>query len=153
MKGRAFFGASKLMLPGAVIGATFHPGFSEDLSHWRLAIDEDGNLFQDIKVWRWTKESGIIQEERQEQVQIGVEVVLELLLKAEQLGFHSYQHSYNSNVDDLPSYLISVRFGDADTTVNAHGAGWLVREGNVDMKGFAELWNQIHQYAPFPEKL
>ncbi len=140
------------MLPGAVIGATFHPGFSEDLSSWRLVIDEDGNLFQDTKVWQWTKESGITQKELHEQVQIDIAVVLELLLKAEQIGFHSFQKSYNATVDDMHSYLISIRFGEADTTVNANGVGWLVREGNMDMKGFAELWKEIHKHAPFPKR-
>ncbi len=140
------------MLPGAIIGAKFHSGFSEDLSRWRLVIDEEGNLFQDVKVWRWTKESGIIQEERQEQIHISVEAVLELLLKAEDLGFHSYERSYNATMDDAPSYVISIHCGEVDTTVNATDADWLVREGNTDMRGFMELWKEIHQYAPFPKK-
>lgn len=150
MRGRAFFGSSKLMLPGAVIGAVYGPGFSEDLSSWRLVIDDEGNLFQEIDVWQWTTESVHIQEHRREHVVIGPDAVLQLLLEAQRLEFTSYDDSYDPSITDQPDRIISVRFGEIDKTVHAYAAFGLAAEGNRDMIGFLELWEAIHRYAPFP---
>lgn len=152
MRGRAFFGSSKLMLPGAVIGAEYGPGFSSDLSRWRLAIDDEGNLFQEIAIWQWTAEKGIVREHRREHVEIGQDTVLQLVLKAQEVGFQSYEDSYQRSITDQSTRTISVRFGEIDKTVCAYAADWLVREGNKDMVGFLELWDAIHACAPFPPR-
>ena len=138
------------MLPGAVIGATFAPGFTEDLSSWRLVIDDEGNLFQDIKVS--THENQWQGEQRQEYFFIGQDKVIQLLLTAEEVGFMSYKDSYDISVTDQALHVLSIRFGECEKTVTAYGAAWLAYEGDADMKGFLELWKAVHQYAPFPAK-
>ncbi len=150
MRGRAFFGSSKLMLPGAVIGAVYGPGFSYDLSAWRLVIDEEGNLFQEIDVSQWTAENVHIREHRREHVVIGPEAVLQLLLEAQRLEFSSCKDSYDHSITDQESRLISIRFGEIDKTVRMYAAGWLAMAGNKDIVNLLELWEAIHRYAPFP---
>jgi hypothetical protein len=150
MRKRAFFRSSKLMLPGAVIGAWYRPGFSHDLSGWRLVVDDEGNLFQDVNVLQWSPERGRVQERRQEHVEIGPDAVPQLLIEAQEMGFSSYESSYDLHVTDQESYILSIRFGEIDKTVEAYGAQWLAREGNQDMIGFLKLWRSLHRHAPFP---
>lgn len=137
-------------LPGAIIEAAFSPGFSEDLSNWRLQIDAEGNLLQRIAVWQYIR-GAIVQEKRREQRLIGRDGALRLLLMAEEIGFYGFQDSYEPSVTDLPTYRLRFCDGKSDKAVRAYGAGWLAREGNPDMRRFVELWQAVHEHAPFPD--
>ena len=139
------------MLPGAILGATYSPGFDEDLSSWRLVIDDEGNLFQDVKVYQW-KRQHLVNERRQEQVVIGQDAVIRLLLKTEEIGFTRFQDSYSSPILDLPLYRIYLRFGNDNKTVDTDHLKISPYESSMDLKGFCELWEAIHQQAPFTRK-
>jgi hypothetical protein len=143
MRARAFFNTpKKVMLPGAVIGATYRPDGFYDLASWRLVIDDEGNLLQEIATaWQGTL--------RQEQVHIGQDAVLELLLQAESLGFYKFLPSYQAGISNRGRYFISIRFGELDVSVDAYGADWMATEEHDEMKRFMQLWNAIHQFAPF----
>lgn len=135
------------MLPGAVIGATFRPGFSGDLSSWRLVIDDEGNLFQDTMVWQ-----SMFEERRQEHIHIGTDAVLELLLEAERFGFRSCKEFLRATMEDQSSRSLTIRFGEMDATVEVYGADLLAHEGNLKTIRFLSLWTMIHRYAPFPRR-
>ncbi len=157
---KAYFRSTKAQVPSvktkvsdAVIETVFWPGFSISQSHWRLIIDKNGNLFQDTSVCEWTPETGIVKGRRQEHLHIGVDALASLLLKAEEVGFLSYQDSYDADhVTDLEFSTIRI-CGAKEKKVKTYGAGWLAYHGDSDMKGYMELWKVIHAYAPFPPKL
>ncbi|RYG63529.1 hypothetical protein EON80_21055 [bacterium] len=70
------------MLPGVLIGAEYRGLRLGEAILWRLAIDDEGHLFQDVEI-------SSDNERRQEQIDIGPEAVMQLLLKAEALEFQS----------------------------------------------------------------
>jgi hypothetical protein len=100
-------------------------------------------------VWQCGDGDTFIKERRQEQIHIGSEAVLELLLEAERFGFRSGKEFLGATMDDQSSRTLTVRFGEIDATVEVYGADLLAREGNLRAARFLSLWAMLHQHAPY----
>lgn len=138
MRARAFFRSGKLMPPGAVIGALFQANGFHDFTKWQLCIDDDGNLYQ------WIQDSP--NETRQEQVFLGQDAVLQLLLLFEELGFSQLQESYNSSNTSTayPDFcLLILCWEGVEKRVSAH-----TDSTHADMAVFGRLWDAVHAHAP-----
>lgn len=134
-----------------ISAAIVSPGFWEDLSTWRVTISRDGRLRQDIRLC--TGANGYKGESRREVGQVPADELAAMLATAERIGFKDFRDQYEpeDDVDDLGTFSISVRFDGAIKTVEAYGPDWAAeQEGNRDMAGFIELWEQIHRHAPYP---
>lgn len=138
------------MLPGVLIGAIYEPGFSADLSHWRLVIDDAGELYQDVHIA--TPAKSYADERRQEHVAIGQTAVLDLLLLAERLGFATFAAQPEVLVDDAPTYIVYIGFARLDKIVMKRGPLACTPEDFPQWHDFSTLWDAIHAAAPFPTK-
>ena len=52
-------------------------------------------------------------------------------------------------VTDLDTTALAFRLGDDLKRVEVHGAGYLAREGSVEMKLFVDLWQRIKRLLPY----
>lgn len=142
MRARAFFRSSKLLLPGAIIGARFFPGLAFDLTHWRLMIDDEGNLYQDVQIVN----TG--QRDRQLlHVVIGYDAVLNLLLMVERWNSLSFVPP-TTTYDDAAVYELAICYEDINTHLRVQGADIEADRGNVQMQRFMEVWRAVHRFAP-----
>ena len=139
-----------LPLNGLIL-AEFRPGFASDLSSWRLWIDSGGVLIQvaDLCIH---SENGIYESKLLYRGEIGADAVLDLLIRAEAMGFADFEPGYTASVTDMPDYRLVIRLGDEPKEVRAYGPHVLALEGDTAMQGFMELWGAIHQYAAYPPK-
>lgn len=131
-----------------VILAEFRPGFSWDLTTWRIIIDREGRLFQEVEQFI----PGITDELGFHKVEIGVDAVLDLLIKADEIGFAAFQQSYSSglHLSDMPAYRLVVHIAEEPKEVWAEAPEYQASLGNRDVQGFMELWHAVHSYAPYP---
>lgn len=136
MKTRGFWSSLSEVPPDAVFIATHSPGFSANLSKWRLIIDEGGNLYQNTDVWECRPEGDILEEYREEQAHIGVDEVNRLLRKAEAV-VQQPMTAPDSMMTDAASNSLMVR-------IDGH-----LKRGPPEAEGFFELWREVHQYAPY----
>jgi hypothetical protein len=136
-----------------ISAAQVTPGFCEDLSTWRVTISRDGRLRQEIALS--TSANSYRRELRQLVAQLRPSDVDELLAVADRIGFRRFRDHYTHEtmvVTDLPTWAISVRYGNAVKTVEAYGPADIAREeNNRDMAGFVELWARIHRHSPYPK--
>ncbi|WP_171475803.1 hypothetical protein [Frigoriglobus tundricola] len=136
-----------------IAAAQVMPGFSDDLSRWRITISHDGGLRQEI--FLAISSNMYCDELRREAVQLRPADVDEILALADRIGFRGFRDSYSHEtmvVTDLPCWFISVRFGAEVKTVHAYGPYSIAREeNNRDMAGFVELWERIHRHVPYPK--
>jgi hypothetical protein len=141
MRARAFFRSGKLMPPGAVIGALFQANGFYDFTKWQLCIDDEGNLFQ------WIQDSP--NETRQEQVFLGQDAVLQLVLLFEELGFTQFPDQLpapppSGFSDDYISISVLVlRWNGAEKYVIAP-----VDSPHPDQHKFQVLWDAVHAHVP-----
>ncbi|MBB6053766.1 hypothetical protein [Armatimonas rosea] len=129
------------MPPGAVIGAQFQAGGFYDFTKWQLCIDDEGNLFQ------WIQDSP--NETRQEQVFLGQDAVLQLLLRFEELGFALLPDQLPApppsgcSDDYLSTYLLVLRWNGVEKYVIAPADS-----PHPDRHKFQALWDAVHAHLP-----
>jgi hypothetical protein len=131
-----------------ILGAALlYPRFGPSSANWRLMVNQDGLLRQEVQIWGYPED-----EFRHEEVQLPAGEVGEIVALAERLGFPNFRDSYEDcQVSDQEGLWIAVRFADKLKTVQAYGpievAG---AQNDRDMLGLLELWARIHRFAPFP---
>ncbi len=134
--------------------ALLSPGFASDLSTWRLTINRDSLLSQEIRVANY--EDSYRAQMRQESTRLPSDELMAIVALAERTGFRNFRDRYEHEtmvVLDLPTLSISIRFGELIKTVEAYGPREIAaQENNQDMVRFVELWNHIHRYAPYPSQ-
>jgi hypothetical protein len=136
-----------------ISAACVTPAFGGDLSTWRVTISREGCLRQEVSLA--TSANSYRGELREEVVQLHLADVQEMLAFADRIGFRDFRDHYTFEtmiVTDLPTWAISVRYGDRIKTVEAYGPAGIARlENNRHMGGFVELWERIHRHAPYPK--
>ena len=134
--------------PDICVAAFFSPGFSEDLSSWKLTLSSSGILIQDIKISRAGNWQG---EQRREERNVGAEFVAQVLKRADELDFWNLKVESNSSITDTPSLRLAIRHGEKSRVYAPESVGFHAYEGNESARRFIELWDLIHSHAPFPD--
>ena len=107
-----------------ISAAIVSPGFWEDLSTWRVTINRDGGLRQEIRLC--TGANGYKDELRREASQVPVDELAAILATAERIGFKDFRDHYEpeDDVTDLGTFSISLRVDGEYKTVEAYGPDW-----------------------------
>ncbi len=144
---RAFFDQ---LAPDVVVVAEFSPGFSPDLSSWRLTLNLAGLLVQedDIKNFNDHSNDGPLRDV----VEVGTEFVVSVLARADELDFWNLTIDSGLLGTDAPSLCLSIRNGNRRRQWAPHLVYWHAHESIEGAVKFMELWNLVHQHAPFPPK-
>jgi hypothetical protein len=79
---------------------------------------------------------------------IGQAAVLDLLLQAEGIGFATFAEQPADIVDDAPTYTLSFRLDQHETTVFRYEVAPHILEQDEQLKNFMSLWEAVHKYAP-----
>lgn len=134
--------------PGDVLGAALLcPGFCEDLTTWRLTINESGFVTQDIYLYcdpLYTKHEVLTRT-----TQLTGEQLDELLTLADETDFVSLNDEYEQgSVDDDQTTAIVLKTPEGVKHVYAYGAHTAAHEGDAEMQRYIRLWDAIAGYAP-----
>ena len=147
-KQRALFADSA---PDVVVIAQFGPGFSSDLSSWVLTLSLSGVLVQESDIMNFDDHSqdGL----RRDIAIVGPEFVASVLARAAELDFWNLNAvNPNESVTDMPSLKLSIRHGARERSYRPQSVVYHAYRGHEGAKHFMELWDLIHQHAPFPPK-
>ena len=137
--------------PDVVVIAEFGPGFSSDLSNWILTLSSSGVLEQHIEIKNFDEHSQ--DGPRRDVATVGSEFVASILARADELDFWNLNAvNPNESVTDSPFLKLSIRHGERERTYRPESVGYHAYRGHEGAKHFMELWNSIHQHAPFPPK-
>ena len=133
-----------------VLAARFEPGFSKDLTYWRVFIGSNRWLRQEVAVWDY---GGPYHKELlRYSARLSRAEMLRLWEIIERIGFQDFKQNYTHEtmvVTDCPTYWIDVRFGNRAKEVEAYDLHRLAEyENNPAMVSFLELWDAIHQHTP-----
>ncbi len=132
------------------------PAFSEDLSTWRIEIDDTGLLVQEIR--ESTHANGYSSERRRAMGRVSSSDLEEILEIAERVGFERLDEHISSSTlhaTDQETVSISIRYGESVKRVEVYGP-IIIAMFDPDyrhLKGFVELWERIHRQAPYPSKV
>lgn len=133
--------------PTDVFGAALlSPGFCEDLTTWRLTIDESGLITQEILLHcdplylseKLTRTSQLTQEQLQRLRQL-----------ANDLKFDRLKEEYDPQTDDAETTTIVLMTPDGPKSVYATDAFHVAEhENDAEMERYVRLWDAIMEYAP-----
>jgi hypothetical protein len=126
--------------------ALLFPGNVGDLSTWRLAINANGGMCQEIDT------AG---RSRTVEARVSAEDLAAILAVVERIKFLRFRPHYSAGTD-CDTRAISVRISGFAKRVEADTPGIIAsaRHGLVnsqdaqDMRGFMELWERIHRHLP-----
>src|SRR5258707_275354 len=91
-----------------VVGAALlSPGFAPDCSVWRLTINEDGILHQEMRISN--SQNSFSGESRASDVTLPAGALEEILSVAERIGFERFDDKYDDSVLDEATFWIAVR--------------------------------------------
>lgn len=133
--------------PTNVLGAALlSPGFCEDLTTWRLTIDESGLITQEIFLCCYP------QYDHKQFVRISQltrEQLSHLLQLAVEIDFARLNKEYDSGADDVETTTIVLKTPSGTKHVYASDAFFAAElDGNTDMQRYVRFWEAIHEYAP-----
>jgi hypothetical protein len=134
-----------------VLAAQYDPGFSDVLTYWRVFLQTNRWLRQEVVVYDHASEYH--NQVLRFRARLSRTQVRELWEIVERIGFRDFDRAYthrNISVTDRPTYRITVRFRDRIKEVEAYDLPGLAGgERQPDMVGFAELWEAITRHAPY----
>jgi hypothetical protein len=132
-----YYPAVESMKSDDVVAVEFWPGFSRDLTSWKLWINGSGLLSTVVSV----RDSYTQGPARYEfgQVRIGPREARRVIELAERVGFGEFAERYDCDMTDMPLRRLAVRL--------AGGLKYAEFYGNYP-RGFWPLWRRIHRYAP-----
>ena len=133
-----------------VFAARFSPGFSRDLTYWRVFVGRNRWLRQEVVI------TNLADRDQDEilryQVHLSRPQMAHLWDVVERIGFRQYERRLTHKsmcVTDSATFWITVRFGDRTKEVEAYDLHHLAEiESQPAAIGLMELWNAIHQRAP-----
>ncbi len=133
-----------------VIAAEFMPGFTSDLTYWRVFIGCNRWLRQEVGVW---DPGGLFDRELlRYEARLSRAEMAELWGIIDRIGFRDFNRRYSPEsicVTDCPNHWIIVRFDKQIKEVEAYDLFRLTEfEKNQAMIGFRELWEAIHRRTP-----
>jgi hypothetical protein len=132
-----YFPVVEIMTAGDVIGVESWPGFSDDLTSWKLWVSEGGVLSVVASVCK--PYEGIDGRYEFRQARIGHREARRLVQFAERLGFADFAERYDCDITDLPLERVAVRLGGRLKCVECYGR---------HPPGLWVLWRRVHRYAP-----
>jgi hypothetical protein len=144
---REVYGLLTDLPAGVIVGAGFAPGFSYDLSSWRVWVDQAGHVRQDIRLSvpenRWRP------KELTELSEAGPEAVAGLQKLADEIGLREMAAQYDSMCTDQELVSVAVRYSDRVCSVAVYGAWWLADQGHPQSMGVIRFWQAVQRLAPW----
>lgn len=132
------------------IMARWSPGLTADPTYWRVFIDANHWLRQEVVVTDF--ESPNNNEVLRYRVRLSRTDMAALWAIIERIGFRDFKRAYTHKtlcVTDCETYWITVRFAKGVKEVEVYDPRRLAEfEKNRDVAGFLELWEAIHRHAP-----
>jgi hypothetical protein len=127
--------------------AVVSPGFSADLSTWRVSMDMNGRTRQEIRT------AG---QSRTVEAQVPAKDLAAILEVVEQIKFLRFRPHYSAEITDCATLAISVRISGFAKRVEAYAPEFIAshhfglegQQDRQDMQGFVELWERIHRHLP-----
>ena len=127
--------------------ALLSPGFAEDLTTWRLTIDESGLVTQDI----FLNCSPLYRREVVTRTsQLSTDQLENLLQLAREIRFHRVKgKDYDPGTDDAETTTIVLKTLSGTKRVYASDAFHAAaHEGDTDMHRYVRLWDAILETRP-----
>jgi hypothetical protein len=133
-----------------VVGAALlDPGFGAYNVVWRLTVDREGLMRQEVRTWNYQKSPR--DEFLYGDAMLDTRELAAVVSVAERVGFRNLSEAYEDyKVTDQETLWLAVRFGTHLKTVQAYAPVWLAAREKQEMIAFLELWGSIHRFAPFP---
>jgi hypothetical protein len=139
------------MTDSDLIGARFQPGFTPDLTSWRVFIGRNRRLRQEVTVYN--PDSEFHKQVLRFRARLSRQDMAGLRRIVERIGFEGFDRHYKHQtmcITDCPSYWITVRFGVRVKEVEAYDLYRLAEfEQQPAMIGFLELWEAITHHTPY----
>jgi hypothetical protein len=132
-----YFPVAEIMMAGDVVGVESWPGFTDDLTSWKLWVSGSGVLSVIVSVCR--PYEGIDRRHQFRQTRIGRREARRLVELAERIGFAGFAERYECDITDLPLERVAVRLGGRLKCVECYGE---------HPPGFWGFWHRVHRYAP-----
>ena len=134
------------------IEAEFHPGFSDDLTTWRLTIDSNGKLTQNVKLWQYTARRKIVTGQMALETEIEAATLVEIWKVAQKMEFEALPRQMQASMTDLDSRILRFFRDETATEIQAYGAGILAHGGSEKARRFLTIWDAVTSCAPFPHQ-
>jgi hypothetical protein len=132
-----YFPVVEIMGPDDVVGVEKWPGFSRDLTSWKLWVSASGWVSVLAAVCR--PYEGIDHHYQLAQSRIGRREAGRLVRLAERIGLAGFAERYECYDTDLPLERVAVRLGGKLRVVECYGQ---------HPPGFWALWRRVHRHAP-----
>lgn len=134
-----------------VLGAEFGPGFSADRTYWRVFVQRNRWLRQEVRAWNFG--SPLHNQMLCFWAKLSRSEFAALWEIVEGIGFRDFDRAYRhqtGRVTSCPIYWIKVRFPDRQKEVEAYDLHRLAEfERQPAMIGYLELWEALQRHAPF----
>lgn len=131
-----------------IVAELLVPGFTYDLSTWKLSVNAEGMAVQEVVVAN--VKNMFRGEPRTFTARVPKAEVATLLAVAKEGGFDRFAARYDADdVLDLPTTALSFELNGELKRVEVYGASWLAYEGSDEMKVFHDLWQRIERHLPY----
>jgi hypothetical protein len=134
--------------PDMVIGAALlAPCFCEDLSTWRMAVNRDGTVIQELRPGHPSELYDPLCIHLRSFV--GEDRLALIQSIAEEIGFDSLGNEYHAGCTDLEHTSITLNHRGQAKRVLAYGPHFLAHEGSKEMIGYVRLWDLLVEISPY----
>lgn len=135
--------------PNIAVIASFSPGFSADLSSWKLRLSVSGIMVQDIQI---SRSSDYKREKQREERNVGSEFVAQILRRAHELDFWNLTIEDDSMMTDVCRRTLSICAGNKRRSWTPQPPWDGTKSDEDAWQKFMELWDLVHSHAPFPDE-
>jgi hypothetical protein len=138
-----------VVLPDNVLvaAALLVPAPFGDLSTWRMYVQHDGAVLQEVQISSYSEAyDSVIIHLRSFAPPTKIDEIRTLV---HSLNIEEYGDRYERNCTDLQSTVMAVNASGVTKRVFAYGAALLAHEGNSEMIGYVQLWNMVCELAPY----
>jgi len=119
------------------IVAQYGAGYS-DWESWRYTISGDGKVAKEVFGLKDTKDESRLTKED----------LKALIAKVEEVDFFALKESYEYEVTDNPSLILTVTLNGKTHRVSVYAPGHL--KENKEVKRFLQVWSEVLRTAPSP---
>jgi hypothetical protein len=137
--------------PELVIGAALlAPGFSEDLSTWRMTIKSDGTALQELHPSPYSSDlyDRVVIHLRS---WVNADRIALIQRIADEIGFGTFNDQFHADSTDLQTTSITVNQLGRPKRVVVYGPQQLAYEGDSRMIGYMRLWELMLEISPYRE--
>ncbi|WP_148087830.1 hypothetical protein [Gemmata obscuriglobus] len=140
------FGVVAGLADGAVFGAGFSPGFTSDLTCWRLWFYLDGRVRQELRVS--TPDNNYVGEPSSESRTVGPEVPAGLVAAAGVAGLAGLDGWYGADCTDLCTVSVAALLPGGVRAVEVYGPFDMAGRGHAGAGVVLGLWLSAVRFAP-----